>query len=273
MNKNIVLYPEVLSSVIKNKEEDIFTLWLFAKKIDINKNGIVPLNEILNIAKLTLGLESTYVYNKIKKGIGLYWRQPNGKNGSKTIGLFSINKIIERLSPEITRVKPVIVNQNIFKSESLNLKNLRTLYIAIVAGRYADNRPISIQALVNNLGISESTIHNAIKNFNHIKVFNNFKVISEFENLLDARKYILSCHSPKLKIVNNNNKFSVTEQLPNSYVLFDFDRLPLRARPRALKQNDKLMLDKIEEARYHINGQYKTINNHKIITSLSYTSE
>ena len=71
MNNNIIIYPELAASVLANKEEDVFFIWLLAKKVDESGNGIVPLKKIFEIVNNCLGLKSNYVYTKIEKGIDL----------------------------------------------------------------------------------------------------------------------------------------------------------------------------------------------------------
>lgn len=263
MNKEVVLYPELLASVLKNKEEDIFTIWLIAKKIDIQNNGLIHLSELLNIVKLTLGLSSTFIYNKINKGIDLYWRKPSGKNGKKLVGLISINKIIERLKPQITRVMPVSLNLNYLKSNS---KNIRNLYISIVAGRYTDLRPISIETICNNTGLSESTVHKALKSCNHLKTKSNYKILCETDNLNNIKIYMLKNQDKSIIVEQSDNLFRLLKQVGNTYILMDFDRLPLSTRPKSLKKNDKFMLDILEEKRYYINRLDIVSDNCKIVS-------
>jgi len=62
MSKSIVIYPEIAASVLKTKEDDLYILWLLAKKIDINGSGIVSLREIFNFAKIVLNIKSNYIY-------------------------------------------------------------------------------------------------------------------------------------------------------------------------------------------------------------------
>ena len=264
MNKEIILYPEVLASVLKNNEEDVFCLWLLSKKIDFQNNGLIKVEEILNIAKLCLNLNSTYVYSKLQKGIGLYWRQPVGNKGKKIVGLFSLDNIVKRLQPEITRSKPVILNLNILKSDT---KSIRNLFISIVAGRYVDNRPISLASLSENMGLSERTIQEALRTSLYIKINPNFVLIAE-DNLRNNLTDIIRKEkkSSAFRIQQNNEKFQLLKQIGNSYSLLDFDRLPLKKRPKCLKINDRILLDKLNEKRYNISNQTKLCDNQSIIT-------
>ncbi len=250
MNNCFTIYPEIVSAAIKNKEDDIFLLWLIAKDLDIYGKGIIDLKDLISMGKEMFGLKSNYIYSKINKGVNLYWRKPYGKHGKKQIGLISINNIAKRLQPKVTRSYPVLVPKNILKASS---KELRELMISIVVGRYSDLRPISFYSLVDNLGISESAIRNAVKNCIYINVRQNYYTVAE-----DFRKEKLSAEMQKTKepwahkIIQVENRYRLIRQNPNSYELL-FKRIPMKKRPPQLKKNDKLMLDNLEPRRYSFN--------------------
>ena len=67
MSKTIILNPEVIAQVLKHNEVDIYILWAISKLVDQNNSGIVPIEEIINIAKIVFQFSSTFVYDKIKK--------------------------------------------------------------------------------------------------------------------------------------------------------------------------------------------------------------
>lgn len=249
MSKSIIVNPEIASGVLKNKEDDLYILWLLAKKIDVIGSGIVAVKEIINFAKIVLNIKSNYVYEKIEKGIDKYWRKPFGKYGCKSVCLLSPNKIIQRLKPQITRCKPVSVPLSYIQSSGK--KTIRGLLISIVAGRYTDNRPISMYSLIHNIGLSESTIRNALANSNCINSRANYIVIaqsierSSLSQLLQNDKEPWAC-----KIILNNGIFQLLKQQANSYDL-DFFRLPLKSRPNELKKNDKRLFAILEPKRYN----------------------
>ena len=248
MNDYVVIYPEIVAEIIKNNEEDIFALWLHAKSLNTEKNGIVSIKSVIQYCSETQNIKSNFVYTKINKGIGKYWRKPYGKNGNKSIGLLSIGNIIKRLAPKITRVEPVVVPRKLFIDSS---KNIRSLLICLVAGRYVDSRPLSFYSLIHNLGISESAIRNAIKDCVYINVYKNFDTVAESISRDSLVPIMQSQSTPwSYKILSNENIFKLVKQLPNSYELI-FKRLPLKQRPKELKKNDKLLLDFLEPKRYH----------------------
>ena len=247
MNSCFTIYPEVVSGAIKNKEEDIFLLWLIAKDIDVNGKGIIELKDLIKSGKEMFGLKSNYIYSKINKGVDLYWRKPFGKHGNKLIGLISINNIAKRLQPKITKAHPILIPKHILKAST---KDLRELLISIVVGRYSDLRPISFWSLIDNLGISESAIRNAVKNCIYINVITNYVIVAE-----DLKREKLSAQMQQTKepwahkIIQSENKYRLLRQNPNSYELL-FKRMPMKKRPPQLKKNDKLMLDILEPRRY-----------------------
>ena len=145
MSKTIILNPEVIAQVLKHNEVDVYILWAISKLVDVNNSGIVPIEEIINISKIVFQHSSSVVYAKIKKGTNLYWTAPHGQFGNKTVCLFSVNKIIDRLKPEITRSKPVAIPLGTIKDQSL--KFVKNLLISIFAARYEDERPVAIETI------------------------------------------------------------------------------------------------------------------------------
>jgi hypothetical protein len=161
MSKTIILNPEVIAQVLHHNEVDVYILWAISKLVDINNSGIVPLEEIINIANKVFQYSSTFVYKIIDKGVDKYWTAPHGKFGKRTVCLFSINRIISRLKPEVTRSKPVAVPLSALQSQSK--KVVKELLICIFAARYEDERPVAINTISFYTGQSESTVRNAIK--------------------------------------------------------------------------------------------------------------
>ena len=244
MSKNIIVYPEIASSVLKTKEDDLYILWLLAKKIDVNGSGIVSLKEIINFAKIVLNIKSNYIYDKIEKGIDKFWRKPFGKYGNKFVCLLSPSKIVQRLQPQITRSKPVVV-----PLEYIHLtdrKFIRGLLISVVAGRYNDNRPLSMYSLIHNIGLSESTIRNALNESKCISIKTNYLILDSSKDKLSLSLKMQQCNQPwACKIIHNDDIFHLIKQQANSYDL-DFYRLSYKSRPKELKRNDKKLFEILE---------------------------
>lgn len=268
MNNFIIINPELASSTLKHKEEDVFVIWLICKKIDLTGNGIIDLKELLNIASICLGLKSTFVYTKIEKGIDKYWRKPFGKNGSKKLALLSINKVIERLQPEIAKSKPVKVSTKLLNSNGVtNAKFIKTLLLSIVAGRYEENKPLSLASLMSNTGLSESTVRNLLQDSPFINIRANYKVVLENDDRRILGALMQKDNTPWLyKIQPHNGTLALIKQAPNSYELRDLQRLPLKTRPHLLKRNDKKILENMQERCYYIKDNKASASNLEIVS-------
>jgi len=265
MCKTIILNPEVVAQVLKHNEVDVYILWAISKLVDTNNSGIVPIDEIINISKIVFQHSSSVVYAKIKKGTNLYWTKPHGQFGKKTVCLFSINRIIDRLKPEVTRSKPVAIPLSSIKDQSL--KFVKNLLISIFAARYEDERPVAIETISFYTGQSESTIRNAIKDCKYISVRQNYEVI---DKTLKKTKLTLTDEQiqehKKLKLIQKNYAYNICKQISNSYRLLEFDRLPLRTRPKALKLIDKKLILNLEPRHYHQkNGKLYSNSNKAIL--------
>jgi len=244
MSKSIIVYPEIAASVLKNKEDDLYILWLLAKKIDINGSGIVSLREIFNFAKIVLDIKSNYIYEKIEKGIDKFWRKPFGKYGNKFVCLLSPGKIIQRLQPQITRSKPVVVP--LAYIQNTDRKFIRGLFVSIVAGRYLDNRPLSMYSLIHNTGLSESTIRNALYESKCISIKKNFLILATSKDKSSLSVKLQQCNEPwACKIISKDDIFHLIKQQANSYDL-DFYRLSYKTRPKELKRNDRKLFEILE---------------------------
>jgi hypothetical protein len=262
---SIVINPELAASALRNDEADLFLIWLLSKKIDVNNNGIVELPEVINIINKTLGIQSNYIYKKLKVGENKYWRKPYGTRGSKKMCLLSTKNIIDRLNPDITRAKAFIIPSNIFKFESS--KSCKNLLVGLVAARFEDCRPISIDSLIKNTGQSESTIRNAIKSCSFIKVKSNYELILECNRKLELNQIMQSFDTPwSYRVVQSDEKYQLLRQLPNSYVISEFDRQPLKYRPDKLKKLDKAIFANLVDKKYHIKNEKITLGESSIVT-------
>jgi len=242
--KNIIIYPELAAKVLQNNESEIFIIWSIMKTLDTNGTGVVLMSDILTICKNVFDLNPTYAYSKISKGIGKYWREPKGAKGSKVVGLFSFKNICQRLKPDLTRCCPIVVPISFFINGKSDCKYFKSFLIGCVAGRYVDGRPISILSLAENCGLSESTIRNSIKECTFISIVPRYKKIKTDINKAKLQVIKnLSASNIKFRITQDADVFHLIEQMPNAYLIKDFDRLPVRLRPDSLKKfkNECLM--------------------------------
>jgi len=263
-SKNIIIYPELAAKVLQNNESEIFILWCILKTLDTNGTGVVLMSDILEICKKVFGLNPTYAYSKITKGIDKYWRKPKGSKGKKVMGLFSFKAICQRLQPDLTRCHPIVVPLNYFVSGSTDCKFFKNFLIGCVAGRYVDGRPISIAAIALNCGLCESTTRNAIKTCLFLDIKPKYKIIKSDSSRTKLQVFkSLSESGIKYRIAQGQDGFLLVEQMPNSYTISDFDRLPVRFRPDVLK---KFKNEDLVPARYSLaDGRWQNNDNPDIL--------
>jgi hypothetical protein len=263
-SKNIIIYPELAAKVLQNNESEIFILWCILKTLDTNGTGVVLMSDILEICKKVFGLNPTYAYSKITKGIDKYWRKPKGSKGKKVMGLFSFKAICQRLQPDLTRCHPIVVPLNYFVSGTTDCKFFKNFLIGCVAGRYVDGRPISIAAIALNCGLCESTTRNALKTCSFLEIKPKYKIIKSDPSRTKLQVFkSLSESGIKYRIAQGQDGFLLVEQMPNSYTISDFDRLPVRFRPDVLK---KFKNEDLVPARYSLaDGRWQNNDNPDIL--------
>jgi hypothetical protein len=109
--------------------------------------------------------------------------------------------------------------------------------IGCVAGRYVDGRPLSIPTIALNCGLSESTVRNALKTCSFLNIKPKYKTIKSDPSRVKLQVFKnLSESGIKFRIVQGQDGFLLVEQMPNSYTISEFDRLPVRFRPDVLKK-------------------------------------
>jgi hypothetical protein len=262
--KNIIIYPELAAKVLQNNESEIFILWCILKTLDTNGTGVVLMSDILEICNKVFGLNPTYAYSKITKGIDKYWRKPKGSKGKKVMGLFSFKAICQRLQPDLTRCHPIVVPLNYFVSGTTDCKFFKNFLIGCVAGRYVDGRPISIAVIALNCGLCESTTRNALKTCSFLDIKPKYKIIKSDPSRTKLQVFkSLSESGIKYRIAQGQDGFLLVEQMPNSYTISDFDRLPVRFRPDVLK---KFKNEDLVPARYSLaDGRWQNNDNPDIL--------
>ena len=262
--KDIIIYPELAAKVLQNNESEIFIIWSILKTLDTKGTGVVLMSDILKICKNVFGLNPTYAYSKINKGVDKFWRKPKGSKGNKVMGLFSFKAICQRLEPDLTRCHPIVVPLDFFISGQSDCKFFKNFLIGCVAGRYVDGRPISIPTIALNCGLCESTVRNALKTCSFLTIKQKYKIIKE--DTSRAKLQVIknmSASGIKFRIAQGQNGFMLVEQMPNSYNITAFDRLPVRFRPDALK---KFKNEDLIPARYSLSdGRWQNNDNPDIL--------
>lgn len=265
MKNNLVIFPELISSVISNNELDIFLIWQCSKLIPSYDNGIIEVKELLNIAQKLFGYSNTYAYSKINKGIDRFWRKPFGKIREKKVCLISIDKVISNYEINVTRCKPFEIPLSTIQYKSI--KEIKNFFIGIVACRYDLSRPVALYSIVENCNLSESSIRNALQECKYVKTKSNYQLINQsFSKTLLGKELQTKKDPWAYRIILNGSYYQLIKQLPNSYSMPEFNRLSMKLRPKSLRRNDKVLLEKIEQRKYFSVDNTNYHFNDKILT-------
>lgn len=255
------VYPELIAKIIKENELDLYLIWVFCKKINTNGSGIVEVANLLQIATFLFNIKSNHIYKKVENGVDKYWGSIFIKNNKRFVCLYSNKKLVNRLQPEIYKTKPFLIPYSFFdKLPDRNYKTIKSIFVSLVAGRYDDDRPVSIEALTHQLNLSESTIRNALKESIIITRKNNFIDMGE-------RRIIDDLYSkPNDKIVISDGTVRLFRQLPNSYSIDCFSRMSIKSRPKELKINDR-KLDNTTYKKYSVRDNQIFLDNKIVVNS------
>lgn len=250
----VEIHPELISSCSLSKKLDSYAIWLALKTIDKNKEGTgkISLATAIQIVHDLFKMNQNYCYEMIKKGADIFWSQPSGKKGEKIIYLYSINKIVEKFPFNLAKTKPFLIKMNdLFSFDSSN--EVKTFLSGFVIARYGQNKPISLQSLQDNLGVSKSTLKRRINNSYIITVKNNYCYFNEeFQNMADAFLFIKKSNFKfkNLRIIKRENKFIIARQIANSYSIEDFSRIKISKRPKVFKSMDSINKDYFQTRKF-----------------------
>jgi hypothetical protein len=251
----VILYPELVAASLKQKEGELYALWSILKGMDKSAKGSgkIAVSDLIDFVRTVFGVEQSRAYDKFRQGIGKYWNKPGrDARGIKVTCLIGRAAVIERLNPTSTRSEPFTFTVKNLESEDIH--ELKNLLISVVAARYIDERPISVQSIALMTGQSESTVKRAVKECVDVNSIGGFQTISEHSSEHEARMACakLSKDIPAAyKVQQHLNKYVVCRQLPNTYTLCSPGRLPLRKRPKELKAKDAENMAGLVKKRYY----------------------
>lgn len=255
------VYPELIAKIIKENELDLYLIWVFCKKMNANGSGIIEVANLLQIATFLFNIKSNHVYKKLDNGIDKYWGDVFVKNDKRFVCLYSNKKLVNRLEPEIYKTKPFLIPYSFIETlPEKNYKSIKSIFISLVAGRYDDERPVSIEALTHQLNLSESSIRNALKESAVITKKTNFIDMGEKRIMDDLYS------KPNDKIVISDGSVRLFRQLPNSYSVDCFPRLSIKSRPKELKINDR-KLDNTTFKKYSVRDNQIFLDNKIVVNS------
>ena len=273
----VIVYPEIAAKALKIGEADLYVMWLLLRAMSARGDGrgIITVDDIKNTCEKVFGVTQKWAYSKINDGIGKYWRAPDGKKGSKTVGLMGQRLVHDHLKPEMTRSEPFVIPASLFKaSEGLNFKKIKQLLIALIASRFVDNRPVTIDQIVEHTGLSESTIRNALKECALITKVANYEIVHKASTHIEAKavQRALCVQSKKFRLAQQNGTWIVAKQMGNTYRVPETNRLPLRIRPKELKNFDKDNVSLYGKKRFY-NNKSKSKHNGIYCVDHTYVSD
>jgi hypothetical protein len=246
----MMLYPELIAASFRKKEADLYIIWHLLREINNKCNhgsGHIDVsNELLPYIKVLFYITDSQAYNKIQEGIGKYWGKPAGKNGQRTTSLFSQNKIVERLCPQMIKVKPFkILSGDLMTRRSFKIRGwqyLRGLLVGAVASRFTDGRPVSHAVIQAQTGLSRSTVIRDLKLCMGLSVVENVHMLegyNTYEQAYERLKVLISITGKNYYHISEKikGKYYIRKRMANSYFLY-YDRDDFNKRPKALRRCD-----------------------------------
>lgn len=276
----VIIYPELISASFKKKEADLLFIWTIIKTLDKEyrtNSGHVSLDDLTSVIGNFLDIDKSHVYRILKKGIGKYWDMPKGIRGKKSTSIYSYNRVSNRLNPQMTRTAPysIPIHNFIFlKRESGDPSawtHIKSLLMATIAARCGQNRPISYASIEEHTGMSRKTIRNYLLGCPHLNIYSNFCIVESNKDY-DILKYRIGNYMDKAKkrsycIAYKDNKWHIMQQLPNTYELPEFNRLPYYRRPKCLKSFDSINAEKSSSKLYYQKQSIEDIEGMKYFSS------
>jgi hypothetical protein len=254
---DIVINPELVAAAMSAKCLDLYLVWLVVKSSDRTGRGIVSVADLYYACGNVLGLTSnSQIYAKFKQGVGLFWHAPSGKRGRRVTGLVSRKHVFDYLDPTMGRRRPYVLPWSAVVCDDKSQKgwgDLRALMMAVVAS--CGDSPISNQTLRQQTGASLATLKRLKSACPHLKTTRNYAVsaICDTPERAKAQARGLAAVAGgrrPYRVALLRGKYYVMRQIGNTYNLPEPNRLPLRARIKALKAFDARNLADARPRRY-----------------------
>jgi hypothetical protein len=278
---DVIIYPELAASSLVHDETDLYVFWQILRAIDKHRGGSGKFQRasLVSLYKHYFDVSEGRAYSRVKYGVGLYWNKfGKDKYGKYSTCLLGIQSLVDRMQPACTRSEPyVFVSKNTFdfetemvaegKKAAMTCLDVKYLMIACVAARYVDGRPNSIASIAELTGQSIRTVQRALKSCVDLTVYPQHLDFGKFTNHNEAvikMQELMLKGDGFYKVVKSDNEFLVVRQIPNTYVLGQPKRFPLRKRPEALKARDSASLHKIKPKKYYQKDSKKTISGNRM---------
>lgn len=246
MNKHwpVVIYPEVAAAALKAKVHAAYAVFVVVKVFDSQRggSGLVAINELVEIAKKTLGVSRSQAYRVISSGVGVFWRETK----HKTVGLFSHLRAYHNLGIEMFSAKPVrlTVAQVGYGSDNYRGSDIKDLMVGCVASWDSGGSPIAVETIASLTGISSRTIQRQIQYMTNrsdgivLDVDTCHKIKCDNINQMEAYALVQKLNSSgivRYHSVPKDGKYAILERVGNIYNLTGVERLGRKRRHRHLK--------------------------------------
>lgn len=241
------IYPEVVAHFMRSGKIDEYILYVATKAMD-RKNtgrGIVSVNDVVALAVKMFGVTKKTAYAKINAGVGLFWREPQGKRGNRTVGLLSHARIFKSVIMRGTACKPVnlALRQLGFDGGKYTGQEIRDIMTAVVA---ASHKNISMSNLARLTGVTYRTAQRRIQFTRGERphspvthVMTRYREISRhdsYQDLQEARGNLPAHIRRRSRILREGGgEWLLVQQCANTYTLLGVQDMRLAKRHRDLK--------------------------------------
>lgn len=269
--ENLYIYPELIAIAEKRKLLDKYICWHLLKLIDKKKgnSGYFNIKSILSIINYLFGVGNSQCYKIFNDGIDIFWNKPSNIKGHRYTGLKSSNKVINFLQPDMTRTKPfkIKVKDLISPNKQNQKRYLVNKLTGFVAARNTKIKPIAHSIIQEQMGISKSTVKRRLSECPGLVIAPNCKQIYAGKSYEEAKLFLENFDFNKEKnpcrVTKIDEKYYITQQIGNSYVLPEYTRISNRKRPKQLRvfDNENYANGK---SKIFIDSSKKNVNNSEI---------
>lgn len=226
--------------------------WTTLKAWDasLGGGGLVMRRTIKSVLKRISGLGETRVCALVQQGVGTYWREFHGKHTQERTGLHNIDYVTRVLQPTQSHLNPVRIA---FRDMPEEGGKLSPFLISLFASSTRDMKPIAVGAIAKATGTSLRTVQRWLALDPRLKKLPNHQLIFSNEKRPAVVEFLQNTKSgPKYRIVGFDGDWRLVCQMANTYIMQEFDRLPLSKRPAALKTMDQCLAAKEHQRLYYV---------------------
>jgi len=264
-NKTIRVHSDLIQAAFKLKKIDVYSIWLFIKGIDKEKNnatGCFPKELFIQYLSIVFGLSRSSIYRILSEGESFFWENKNDK-----IFLYGSKKLCSVFDLKNIQKKIFLLPIGLLACDKTSRRSL--LFSMFVASR---SEPQSYEAISKNCGISKNSAIEYIKKCELLNKKTNFSPVS-FEKTIDEANGKVQTISKKFNL--NKDKFFIASdgkgnivvlfRMPNSYsiAMTECPRSKKRLNKKILNEKPGIAVDifgnEIKRNRKYIEGKKKHI--------------